>query len=394
MNKNNILYGFLAAGVLVGGSVAPILPVTTTQGITEQVDAQGQPIASLLSSLELYWNTTTGDLSPGQYGFDETGNFYWAYFPATSTPAFYAKVPKNYDVSSLSPVQYMGERGVDFYTNPDGSFTEQIITQQQYQAEATQTMPKKIDTKQSILEALTPITEAATVTVIAGSDSGALTGASGTRTSDTFAVTVSSSGQNETYVAIGNPGSGAFSSATLGGQSMTLPAKQGTSATCQFDDMAYKQTPLTGSQSLVLNFPSQTGSDSYRGISLQDVNGFDADAIKGTASASTISQAITTTVNGDLVMAMLVVGTAVPANTWSATDIATSDSSGVGKMAWSYLTQNTAGSITASYNGFTTQCPQIYVFSFTYKAPTTAGSSKSFIQKGTAFLLNAKGHIR
>ncbi len=209
----------------------------------------------------------------------------------------------------------------------------------------------------------------ATVTIIGGSDTGALTGSGASRTSDTKSVTVPTSGELNkcfVYVGFGN----VWNSATLGGVAAT-GVVSGLGGSCQNYNMAYWLNPPTGINNVVVNWTGATGSTmAYRGITLQDVLSLDVTDWIDNPGSTSVSKAITTTANGDLVMASIV-GTqsAALANTWSATNIMVGQSCDYGFLSWSYLPQTSAGSITGSYSWTGSACPVIHMMSFKYAAP-------------------------
>lgn len=226
-----------------------------------------------------------------------------------------------------------------------------------------------------------PVWAASNPSVIAGSD--AVIQGSATNGNNS-SVTVASSGSNEVFVVTGG-GPGPWSAATLGGVSATAILGGG-DGTCQYENVAYWKNPPTGSQTLAITYTgSGYGGTSLEYFTLQDAGDSDGVAQLGASSASSISKALTTTTDGDLVFATLLVGAgASSANTWSATNLllghnATGEAVGV-YTSVSYEAQATHGSITASYNGFTSQCPGILVtaFKLVNATPSTVVSDQNF----------------
>lgn len=358
MRKLLAIFG-VGGMLLYGATEVPLVPATATQGIV-----QGN--AALIASLQIYWNTPDGTLAVNQYGLDETGKNYWAHYPTG-----FLKVPLSTDMTGMVQMTFVGQRGVDYYTSSSGTVSTQVITSAEYAAEAAQTTPKTTTVLEPLATAA--IANAATVTIIGGSDTGALHGGNPV-TSDTYSVTVASGGQNEVFVAATT--GQAPVTGTLGGTTMSAFG-QG-DGLCQYENVLYLVAPTTGVQNLVTTYGGSWNTAEARGVTIQDSSGLDTKAFIGTSAVSSISTTTTTTADGDIVFATLTTGggATTHTNSWSATDIMTNQGTN-NHISMSWLAQTTAGAITASYSLSASDCPGLEAWSFKYVAPPAVQNSDS-----------------
>lgn len=222
----------------------------------------------------------------------------------------------------------------------------------------------------------------ASPTIIGGSSTGALTGGS-LVTQDTFNITVAATGQNTTFFGyLNNTTGGVVTSATLGGQNMTVVTF---TVAQMYISWMYINTSVsgTGTKSWVINFAGTGVNRGYIGFTAQDVDQttqIDSGVTinQNNSLQTSASKAVTTGADNELVISSL--GLTNPSssaivNTWSATDFYNSTiGQGPAAFAMSYLEKTTAGSITPSYTWTTTSSYEMSVIALRYQAPASVGT--------------------
>lgn len=365
--KKKLLGALVGSALLfAGATTVPLVPTDL-------------PCTAALGGVPIY-DSTSGDLEPGQYALDQTGKGYYVNYPpvvsSTSTDIKAAE-QRHEDTppEGLKEVHITGEKSLKLC----GEMHDQpvSISNEEYAGYKTAQGIPSATVYAPLLDV--GIVSAASPTLTGSVASSTFASAA----SDTLSLTTGSGSNLAVIVLVGVRGAnGAPSSCTQAGTTMSqlfnMTGAQQTSGL-----MYYLAAPTTGTNNVVCNWsPNQAGW--MVTWTFQDIVQSSPAELYGqgnTASATSLSLSTTTLTNSDAVVTWIDISTTGTSLTLGASQIQLSldrqTTVPTANLGSSYIAKATAGAITTSFSWTTATNGDIFDAGLKYIAPPAAGAAQS-----------------
>lgn len=279
--------GIVVIAGLTFGATVPLVPHTGTASFAVE---------------RLVWDTPSTNVEPGQYGLDETGKYYFVYYP--NTPRMVKISTDKADVQGLTQVAYLGKKWQENYKLDEGEDKVADITEDQYKSYASLDAPPISSDTQVFLEPLIDTVQAAANPTYNGTAS--TTSWTSAVTSITWAAIYPSAGSNNLLFNTINGGCGGFGASATA----TYNAVGMTKGTYNGDGNLVSQAyfwitgATTGSHNIVDSFSScnlgQAAAQAFQDTAQSSA--VDVDAHTAGTTNTTVKTTLVTTINNDWIV--------------------------------------------------------------------------------------------